>query len=87
MSEARTPVPLNDIGDLLPFLNNLKDKRFWNTLAHQRDDGILVLIPLIGIRLEVEFLVERVKYSLFTGDESVLDDYPALFDLLEQHSA
>lgn len=78
---------LNDIGDLLHFLNYLKDKRFWYTLEHQRDDGILVLIPLIGIRLEVEFLVDRVEYSLFTGDESVLDDYPALFDLLEEHSA
>lgn len=46
---------LNDIGDLLPFLNYLKGKRFWYTLEHQRDDGILVLIPLIGIGLKSNF--------------------------------
>ena len=38
-------------------------------------------IYLVGT-LEVEFFEDHIEYSVFTGDESVLDDQKQLFDLI-----
>ena len=73
---------LNGIKDLLPFLNFLKDHKIWFSLEFWRDDAIDVVITLVGVRLEVEFFEDHIEYSLFTGDESVMDDQKQLFDLI-----
>ena len=78
---------LNNVGDILKFVQYLNDiaDRPWYRLSHDRYDGILVEIHMAGLRLEVEFLDDRVEYSLFEGDESVHDDQAQLFALLEKN--
>ena len=47
-----------------------------------RDDASTWRFDLVGVRLEVEFFEDHIEYSVFTGDESVLDDQKQLFDLI-----
>jgi hypothetical protein len=77
-----TTMTLNGIKDLLPFLNFLKAHKIWFSLEFWRDDAIDVVITLVGVRLEVEFFEDHIEYSVFTGDESVMDDQKQLFDLI-----
>jgi hypothetical protein len=78
---------LSGIGDLIPFLGFLRDRRIWFRLESLRHDAVMVEIHLVGIRLEVEFFDDHIEYSYFTGDESVLDDQKKLFDLLNENEA
>ncbi len=77
---------LNGIQDLIPFLNDLKDRKLYFQLEHSSHETLTVLIHLIGHRVEVDFHDDYVDYSIFSGDESVLDDHAALFDLLAKYS-
>ena len=73
---------LTGIKDFLPFLEFLRDHRIWFRVDSLRDDAVNVEIHLVGVRLEVEFFEDHIEYSVFTGDESVLDDQKQLFDLI-----
>jgi hypothetical protein len=73
---------LTGIKDFLPFLEFLRNHRIWFRIDSLRDDAINVEIHLVGVRLEVEFFEDHIEYSVFTGDESVLDDQKQLFDLI-----
>lgn len=75
---------LRSIQDLLPFLKYLYDNKLWTELDHERGDSLIVAVHMPGIRLEVEFFDDHVNYSIFRGDESVLDDQDALFAMLEE---
>ena len=78
---------LTGIKDLLTFVQYLNDISGapWYRLSHSRYDAIMVEIDMPGIRLEVEFLEDRVEYSVFEGDESVHDDQDRLFAILEEN--
>ena len=75
---------LNGIGDLLPFLNLLKDHSIVYRLEHMRPDSIMVTLTLVGARVEVDFFDDHIEYSVFKGDERVLDDQEDLFRLLSK---
>lgn len=77
---------LNNVNDLLRFVQYLNDISGapWYRLSHSRYDAVMVEIHMAGIRLEVEFLEDRVEYSVFEGDESVHGDHERLFALLEE---
>ncbi|ODA67600.1 hypothetical protein A7A08_01634 [Methyloligella halotolerans] len=78
---------LNGIQDLIPFLNYLKDRKLYFQLEHSSHETFTVSIHLIGHRVEVDFYDDHVDYSIFSGDESVLDDQKTLFAMLEEQSA
>jgi hypothetical protein len=71
---------------LLTFLELLQEKRVDYSLDQQRPGAIMVTFALVGIRVEVEFFVDRVEYSVFRGDESIETDEKALADLVKQNS-
>ena len=75
---------LNGIGDLLPFLNFLKDHSIVYRLDHMRADSVMVTLTLVGARVEVDFFDDHIEYSVFKGDEWVLDDQQELFRLLSK---
>jgi hypothetical protein len=45
---------------------------------------VTALIFLPGKRIEVSFYEDEVDYSIFSGDESVEDDFGKLFTILER---
>ena len=75
---------LNGIRDLLPFLNYLKDSSISFRLEHDRADSVMVCYTLVGKRIELDFFDDHIEYSIFAGDESVLDDQETLFRLIDR---
>ncbi len=75
---------LNGIRDLLPFLNYLKDSSIGFRLEHDRADSVMVCSTLVGKRIELDFFDDHIEYSIFSGDESVLDDQETLFLLIDR---
>jgi len=73
---------LTGIRDLLPFLNHLKNSSIFFRLEHQRPDSVMVCLTLVGKRIEVDFFDDHIEYSIFTGDESVLEDQEKLFGMI-----
>ena len=54
-------------------------------LEQQRDDAIMISFALIGQRVEVEWFVDEVEFSVFTGDEGVSTDERELLTLIEEN--
>ena len=75
---------LNGIGDLLPFLNLLDDHSIVYRLEHMRAESVMVTLSLVGARVEIDFFEDHIEYSVFKGDERVLDDQQELFRLLSK---
>ena len=75
---------LEGLKDLIPFLNFLKKNSVWYSLHHFRDDSILVMLTLLGERIEIDFFEDHIEYSRFKGDESVEDDQEVLFGLINE---
>lgn len=44
----------------------------------------MVTITLFGARVEIDFFDDHIEYSVFKGDEGVLDDQPALFGMIRE---
>ncbi|MBL8590567.1 MAG: hypothetical protein JNK46_18680 [Methylobacteriaceae bacterium] len=72
------------IKDLLPFLEFLNSRKVLFRIEQSRPDAIMVSFTLVGVRAEVEFFDDHIEYSLFHGDEWVLDDQAALVALIRQ---
>ena len=71
---------------LLTFLELLQEKGVDHNLDQQRPEAIMVTFGWVGFRVEAEFFVDRVEYSIFKGDESVETDENALADLVKENS-
>ena len=74
---------LSGMNDLLPFLNTLDKLHIKYRIEHMRPDSLMVTYTLLGARVELDFFEDHIEYSVFTGDEFVLDDQKALFDAIE----
>jgi len=74
---------LRGIKDLIRFLNYLDHNKISYWLSHDRSDSIMVEITLLGKRLEVDFFEDHIEYSVFSGNEDVLDDVPALIGMIK----
>ena len=62
-----TPVP-----QLLEFLVQLKQAGIYYTLAHNRDEAVMVLIAVPGERWEVEFLADgTIDVEIFVSSGGV----------------
>ncbi|MGL4324558.1 MAG: hypothetical protein ACRCTD_11030 [Beijerinckiaceae bacterium] len=76
---------IKGLSGLLAFLLLLKKNKIWYTLAHQRDDAIMVTFTLVGYRVEVEVTEERAEFSYFQGDEDVFIDDEKLMKLIAEN--
>ncbi len=70
--------------DLLPFLEFLNARKVRFRLEQSRAEAVMVSFTLVGVRAEVEFFEDHIEYSLFRGDEWVLDDQDALIALIRE---
>ncbi|MEH2000691.1 MAG: hypothetical protein V7L00_18420 [Nostoc sp.] len=78
---------------LVTFLNQLEQERISYTLAHHRDETIMVNVAVAGERWEVEFFedgsveVERFISSGEMNGEEVFSELFAMYSEPENHSA
>ena len=69
---------------MLDFLNFLQEKGIEPKIEHQVPDSLMVTFALVGIRVEVDFDVDFMQFSLFKGDEAVQMDEKVLIALIEE---
>ncbi|MEH2229911.1 MAG: hypothetical protein V7K71_09725 [Nostoc sp.] len=80
-------------GKLVTFLNQLEQEKISYTLAHHRDETIMVNVAVAGERWEVEFFndgsveVERFVSSGEINGEEVFSELFAMYSESENHSA
>jgi len=69
---------------LLDFLVKLDDRKIHYTLAHHREEAIMVFISVPGERWEVEFFADsHVEIEIFKSVGNGLEDDTALSRLFE----
>ena len=71
---------------LLDFLDMLRKRRIQFSLSQQQDDAIEVSFALVGLRVEVEFFVDHVEFSYFSGHEDVISDESKLKKLIDEYA-
>ncbi|MEH2461653.1 hypothetical protein [Nostoc sp.] len=80
-------------GKLVTFLNQLEQEKISYTLAHHRDETIMVNVAVAGERWEVEFFedgsveIERFVSSGEIKGEEVFNELFAMYSELETNSA
>ncbi|HKH43199.1 MAG TPA: hypothetical protein VKM72_00900 [Thermoanaerobaculia bacterium] len=71
---------------LLEFLGRLETHRLSYTLAHNRDEAIMVTVAVPGERWEVEFFADSaVEVEVFTSDGKIRGR-EVLADLFAKHA-
>jgi hypothetical protein len=60
------------------------DRLFRFFLTQYSPEGITVTFTLVGARVEVEFHVDRLEFSVFRGSEAVQSDEKLLYDLIKK---
>jgi hypothetical protein len=66
---------------VLDFLDALDEAGVHYQIDQVRPDALLVFFTLVGVRVEVEFFVDRITYRCFKGHEDVLADEALLMRL------
>lgn len=77
---------LRGIRDILEFLNHLEEKKVFYRIEKDRIDSIMVTYTLAGYRIELDFFEEKIEYSVFSGNEIVLDNQEILFNMIDNYS-
>ena len=57
------------------------------SMRQNRCDTITVAFVVVGGRIEVDFFDDHIEYSVFKGDEGVLDDQSLLMKMIEEQAA
>jgi len=70
---------------MLNFLDLLREKKIWFFINQYSDEGLTVTFTLVGVRVEVEFFVDHLEFSVFRGSEAVESDEKLLLDLIKEH--
>ena len=70
---------------VLDFLDALDEAGVHYQIDQARPDALLVFFTLVGVRVEVDFLVDRMTYRCFKGHEDVVADDGMLMRLVEGH--
>ena len=67
---------------MLDFLSLLNEKGIHFYIEQQSPEALMVTLTLVGARVEVEFFVEEMNFSVFKGSESVFTDEAVLAQLI-----
>lgn len=70
---------------MLRFLSFLSERNIHFFIEQYSPEGLTVVLTLVGARVEVEFQVDHIEYSVFKGSESVESDEKALYELIKQY--
>jgi hypothetical protein len=72
---------------VLDFLDFLDEKGVHYQTDQVRPDALLVFFTLVGVRVEVDFFVDGMRYRYFKGHEDVEIDQKLLMNLINEHSS
>jgi hypothetical protein len=70
---------------LLDFLDLLREKNIEFDIVQEAPRNLTVRFGLIGVRIEADFDVDMMHFSVFKGSESVETDEKILHDLIKEH--
>ena len=70
---------------MLDFLSFLGEKGIEFRMEQQRSEAVMVTFAMVGFRIEVEFFVDDIEFSVFRGDEGVEIDEKKLYDLVNEN--
>ena len=78
---------MKSLQKLLAFLVKLDERKINYTLAHHREEAIMVFVAVPGERWEIEFFAdEHVEIEIFKSDNKGLEDESALSRLFDVYS-
>jgi hypothetical protein len=72
----------NSFPDFLQLLNELEQKKISYTLAHNREDAVMVIVATPGERWEIEFLSDgsiEIEKFISTGEITGVESLRELF--------
>lgn len=72
---------------VLDILDLLRERNIAYRIDQGQPEAIMVMVTLVGARIEIEFFVDHLEFSVFKGNEDVDSDEKALIDLLKAHSS
>lgn len=70
---------------LLDFLNLLREKGIKPVVVQKAPENLTVMFGLVGVRVEADFDVDMMHFSVFKGSEAVETDEKILHDLIKEH--
>lgn len=70
---------------MLEFLDLLREKNVHFFITQYSDEGLTVTFTLVGVRVEVEFFVDHLEFSVFRGSEMIDSNEDALVALIKEH--
>ncbi len=70
---------------MLGFLDFLREKKIHFTIQQKGESSLTVSFALIGARVEADFDVDGMHFSVFKGSEAVETDEKVLHDLIKEH--
>jgi hypothetical protein len=70
---------------VLDFLSVLREKGIEYVIVQKAPDNVTVMFGLVGIRIEADFDVDMMHFSVFKGSEAVETDEKILHDLIRDH--
>ena len=70
---------------LLDFLDVLKEKNIDFDIVQEAPTNLTVRFGLIGVRVEADFDVDMMHFSVFKGSEAVETNEKVLHDLIKEH--
>jgi hypothetical protein len=70
---------------LLDFLDFLREKRIEFQIEQEAPSSLTVKFGLVGVRVEADFDVDMMHFSVFKGSEAVETDEKVLHKLIREH--
>jgi hypothetical protein len=70
---------------MLDFLDFLREKGIHFTIQQKGEGSLTVSFALIGARVEADFDVDGMHFSVFKGSEAVETDKRILDELIKEH--
>ena len=71
---------------VLDFLDTLEKENVEYKIDQQRPEAIMVILTLVGLRVEVDFFVDRMAYSMLQRARRRSQRRERLMDLIKEHS-
>ena len=70
---------------ILDFLDFLREKEIEFDIVQEAPSSLTVKFGLVGVRVEADFDVDMMHFSVFKGSEAVETDEKILHDLIKEN--
>ena len=77
--------PRDGLARMLDFLHFIEQKKVHFFIERVAEDTLMATLTLVGVRVEVYFVVADMTFSVFKGDEGVILEDTALYELIAEN--